>query len=316
MNISQSDNTTMTSYRSAIDHIEHPEMIPLGVIQSSSYRLNCKTAESVYKSKPLLNSAPIHQPSLTTTQWDGTPVSAVAQKQHISPSPSDVNLDGVKTGQVDLRPFAEDPGPTSICVIKPSDVRQMYATKSIMDQFRNEVQRNVEVEDPDYPTVRSVSFDPVEDLHMYEPLTGEHSDNTFFPSPGSGSKVPRRRATDESVDNMWGYVEGKVYVSRSCISPTHTNPFSPMDMLEYGGSIHLADSEWSFLRRSTKPSDSMPRYMRDTISCRNKKRSKADVQSVRHRTFVDRGTRPKMKNASVRDKGKKPKRDLLDFFRR
>ncbi|RDW27450.1 hypothetical protein B0I73DRAFT_132741 [Yarrowia lipolytica] len=313
------DNATMTSYRSAIDHNHYgqPETIPLGVLQPSSNRLNCKTAESVYKTKPQLNSAPIYQPSLTSTRWDGSAVMTTAQKMT---SPQYVTYgDGVDP--VDLSTnftsMDNDPGPTSICMVKPSDLRQTSVSKSIMEQYRSQIRREKEaVEEQDYSTIRSVTFHPVEDLRIYEPLTGEHSENTFFPSPGSGSKVPRRLENGAArMEQQGSHLENSLFLSKMYRSPTPLESYSPVHMLEYGGSIHLGDSGWgpygnkkSYTMKSTA---SMPRYMKDTISYRNKKRSKHDTQNG-----TEKGTRKGQDRDSAKGVGRKAKRDLLDFFRR
>lgn len=327
----------MTSYRSAFDHdhYEAPEEIPLGVLQPSSNRLNSKTAESFYKSKPVLNSAPINQPSLTTTRWDGSTVMTTAQK---SPVTNGVDTMSPSLSYVDLE---QDPGPTSICMVKPSDLRETSVHKTIMDQYRNQIRMDREAEEQEYSTIRSVSFHPIEDLRIYEPLTGEHSENTFFPSPGSGSKVPRKKQETESgvheslfskpyfekgshlempshMDRGYfpesSHLSNSLFLSKVYLSPGPIESYSPVNMLEYGGSIHLGDSGWGPYGNKTnytiKSTASMPRYMKDTISCRNKKRSKYDGQGG-----TEKGTRKRDKD-TTKEMGKKVKRDLLDFFRR
>ncbi|KAG5356513.1 hypothetical protein CJU90_1851 [Yarrowia sp. C11] len=318
------DNATMTSYRSAFDHdtYEQTEMIPLGVLQASSNRLNCKTAESVYKTKPLLNSAPINQPALTSTRWDGSAVMTTAQK-----SPQNETHNNNSNGVVDSMALAmsyvnldNDPGPTSICMVKPSDLRQTSVSQSIMEQYRSQIRQEQDAaEEHDYSTIRSVSFHPVEDLRIYEPLTGEHSENTFFPSPGSGSKVPRRPRVENGAVEMsqqGSHVENSMFLSKMYRSPvTPLESYSPINMLDYGGSIHLGDGGWGPYGNkksyTMKSSASMPRYMKDTISCRNKKRSKYDTQGG-----TERGTRKGRDRDSTEKAGRKVKRDLLDFFRR
>ncbi|KAG5366856.1 hypothetical protein CJU89_1303 [Yarrowia sp. B02] len=310
----------MTSYRSAFDHdhCEQPELIPLGVLQPNSNRLNCKTAESVYKSKPLLNSAPIHQPSLYSTRWDGSAVVTTAQKmegvQHV-PQTNGVDSVALSMSYINLD---QDPGPTSICMVKPSDLRQTIVSKTIMDQYRSQMrQEKATNEEQDHSTIRSVTFHPVEDLRIYEPLTGEHSENTFFPSPGSGSKVPRRpKVENGAVDvSLSSHLGNSLFLSNVYRSPAPVEPYSPVNMLEYGGSIHLGDSGWGPYGNKTnytiKSTASMPRYMKDTISCRNKKRSKHEVQGG-----TERGTRKGRDRDTTKDVGRKVKRDLLDFFRR
>lgn len=290
----------------------------MGVLQPSSNRLNSKTAESIYKTKPLLNSAPINQPSLTSTRWDGSAVMTSAQKMVESGTDTHNNcVDSVALSMSHVS-LDNDPGPTSICMVKPSDLRQTSVSKSIMDQYRSQLGLDQDAaEDQNYSTIRSVTFHPVEDLRVYEPLTGEHSENTFFPSPGSGSKVPRRPKAENgavSVEQHSSF-QNSMFLSQTYRSPTPLESYSPVNMLEYGGSVHLGDSGWgpyggkkNYTIRGTA---SMPQYMRDTISCRNKKRSKHEA-----RGGTERGTRKGLDRDSTREVGRKVKRDLLDFFRR
>lgn len=212
-----------------------------------------------------------------------------------------------------------DPGPASICMVKPSDLRQTSVSKTIMDQYRSQLRLDQDAaEDQDYSTIRSVTFHPVEDLRIYEPLTGEHSENTFFPSPGSGSKVPRRPRTENGatvVEQQSSILGNSMFLSQAYRSPTPLESYSPVNMLEYGGSVHLGDSGWgpygSKKNYTIKSTASMPRYMKDTISCRNKKRSKHEIKGG-----TERGTRKGLDRDTTKEVGRKVKRDLLDFFRR